>query len=520
MVKTRETLEKIEGSGRLQRAVLEVDPQAIQPPTENAPPIPASAKRPSRRVVIHRGFREKLKRNTRRQPPKPPPERDGSTNRATDGAGDNTYEADNESDCELPALQPPVTTVPAQDAGGPSSNTVEYGLILRDGKYFQVPLDSEEYGAAAGPSGNVGPDLDHPPAAIRVDEVVESMSDEERDHAQYQPLEELMSGFVTSAPITPDASDAETETETETDEPPAVEIDIRLPTYVLVAEGMNLASCRDGETANPSVCVDWASIERVFCIAEPCSAVRKHKCKHITLELEDGLGFAELPPGKIQLGNLRVLDAAAEDVSSSGQSPSPSSVLLLNRQCLRDPCYHSRFFDFQHNRTRCALPIKLFARAVSFELSVSPEPPAEVESEDHKYACRLLRSVMLDKTAQIPSEIELHTLIRILVLAHKDARHIPQKFLEQARRWVLLSRPPSSFDDDDDDDDDALLWIWLMWKLQMVEGFKTLSSVVQRQARNPISRRWQDGPGIRFGIELPDTVLSMLNPSFGLRTLG
>jgi hypothetical protein len=129
---------------------------------------------------------------------------------------------------------------------------------------------------------------------------------------------------------------------------------------------------------------------------------------------------------------------------------------------------------------------------------------------------------MLNKAAQIPSKIDLHILVRFLVLAQKYVNQRSEKPLEQARRWVsLLSQPPSSFDgDDDNNNDDALLWLWVMWKLQMVEEFKTLSAVVQRQARNPISRRWQDGPGSRFGIKLPDTILGMLNPSYNLRTLG
>ena len=486
-----------------------------------------------------------FKKKPRRKPPVNPTKPDGSTKQATGGAGDDTYEVDNESDDdrepptlepaiatilsqdaggtsdsiyevdneldddrEPPTLEPTIATVPSQDVGAPGSNTVGYGPILKDGKYFQAPLNSEEYSAAAGPSGNAGSDLDHPPAAIRVDEVVESMSEEEWDHVQYRPLEELVSGFVTSSPITPYPSDAETVT----DEPPVVAIDIRLPTYVLVTQSVRLRSCKDREAAKLNVCVDWASVERVFCIVEPCSAERKHKCKHLTLELEDGPGFAESPPCRIELDNLHFLDEGAGHVSSSGKSTSPSWVLPSNRQCpsFRGPCHHTKFFDAQHNRARCALPVKLSARAVP------PEPPTQVDSDVHKYACQLLRDVTLDEAARIPSEIELHTLVRFLDLAHKHIRGMPEKALEQARRWVSLSRPPSSFDDDDD----ALLWLWVMWKLQMVEEFKALSSVVQRQARTPISRRWQDGPGSRFGIKLPDTVLSMLNPSFVLRTLG
>lgn len=450
---------------------------------------------------------------------------------------------------------------------------MEYGLILKDGKYFQVPLDSEEYSAAAGPSGNAGVGLDHPPAAIRVDEVVESMSDEELDRAQHRPLEELMSGFVTSAPITSYPSDAETAT----DEPPAVTIDIRLPTYVFVAENVSLAACRDEEGAKLSVCVADAWVEGVFCIIEPCSAVLKGKCKHITLELEDGPGFAESPPCKIELDGVRFLDETPGDVSSSGQSTTPSSVLSSNRQCTRGPCYHTKLLDAQHNQSRCAFPIRLSARAVSSELTVPPEPPVspvspeppespavpevlaeagnferwlrnehdlditvqrqagEVppgskssrfrppgESDDDEYACQLLHEVIHDKAAQIPDEIGWNTFVQFLALAHKRGWQMPEKPFEQALRWVSLFKPPSSFDannnnnNDDDDNDgsgDALVWLWVMWKLQMVKEFRVLSSIVQRQARNPISHCWQAGPGSRFGIELPDTVLSMLNPS-------
>ena len=338
----------------------------------------------------------------------------------------------------------------------------------------------------------------------------------EWDHTQYRPLEELTSGFVTPAPLTPYASDSGAETETETGTE-TVEVDIRLPTYVLVAERMNLSLCKNGEAAKLNVCVSTASVEGVFCIVEPCSAERKKKCKHITLELEDGPGFAEPTPSKIELANLRVLDEAAGNVSSSGPSTSPSSVLRSNRQCLRDSCYHTKVFDTQINQTRCALPLKLSSRAVSSEISGPPEisvppklfvpklpgppePPAEVESGGHRYACQLLRDVMLDDTIQIPGEIELHRLVRFLALAHQDLRHMPEKLLGQARRWVSSFEPPDSFDD-------VMLWLWVMWKLQMAKEFKALSSTVQRQAQNPISRRWQDGPASSFGIEFPNTIL-------------
>ncbi|KAH6636910.1 hypothetical protein F5144DRAFT_200402 [Chaetomium tenue] len=561
MVNHGKTLEKIEENGRLRRAVLEVDPQTIQILGGNAPPIPASTKQPGNPVDFVKGFGNAIKRKLTRQPPKHPLNPNGSVNRATGGTGDDTYEADNESDddCEPPARQPTAATVPAGDPCGRGPNVVEYGLILRDGKYFQVPLDSEEYNAAAGPSGNAGLGLDHSPAAIRVDEVVESMSDKELDRAQHRPLEELMSGFVTSAPITSYPSDAETAT----DEPPAVTINIRPPTYVLVAENVSLASCRDGEGAKLSVCIADAWVEGVFCIVEPCSAELKDKCRHITLELEDGPGFAESPPCKIGLDGMRFLDEAAGNVSSSGQSAPPSSVLPSTRQCFRGPCYHTKLLDAQHNRTRCALPIRLSARAVSSELAappVTPEPPAEAgnfewwlrnadnldvavrrkarevspgskssrfgpsdESDDDEYVCELLQEVIQDEAAEIPDKIEWHTFVQFLVLAHKRGWQMPERPCVQARRWVSLFKPPSSFDadnnnnnnDDGDDDDDgsgdALAWLWVMWKLQMVKEFRVLSSIVQRQARNPISHCWQAGPGSRFGIELPDTVIRPLD---------
>lgn len=131
-----------------------------------------------------------------------------------------------------------------QELEDDNSKDMEFGLIRdqENKKIYQVPIDSEEYRSAAGPSlipdTNPDSDSDYPLASlavIRMDEFIESMSGDEWEDAKFRPMEEVME-LATSVRCTAYATDAEA---TMSVDQPSI-FSLRSQTHIFIAETKNL----------------------------------------------------------------------------------------------------------------------------------------------------------------------------------------------------------------------------------------------------------------------------------------
>lgn len=415
-------------------------------------------------------------------------------------------------------------------------NEPRYALLSVNRKLLQVPVDSATYQLAAGPlaSNNNQTCLQASPNAVRVEEVVDSLSESEWDEAKYLPMEELMD-FLTSAQNTAYGSDVEATT-SEPSSP--ITIDSHCESHIFISQTVNLALCRtNAESTVRKFCIERVSITghtQVFCAIEPCMDERNPKCKHITMEIEEGddLSSKELPC-KTQLSSLWVGDRSC-DALSDRSSRWNDSVASFNFGRGRDPARsrwpHYTLFD-QDGRTECPLPIELFASiqimtddsdVITERAPSGPEEdtgqtkqdkqegqmvhdagfPTYPDPRDNEYAFNLLRMIILYDIYRPPHKIELDVLIQFLSLMDKYREHVGDKALKQAKSWALLIQPSEELDQN------AMPWLWIMWKLCMRSEFKKLSATIQRQSRFSFSH-WQDELESKHGIKLPELILGI-----------
>ncbi|KAK4243526.1 hypothetical protein C7999DRAFT_36150 [Corynascus novoguineensis] len=554
LVNHGKTLEKLEDNSRLRRAVLEVNPEITQHTaaklrTMNETPVvasvvnapsPIAAKPSTNPIKKGAAWVVKALRKPEYWHQNAEAANGSATRQEAERGGEGSYDADEESaddnsnstgrDGPADDIEPVeqlTADLPTQGSGGVVSNAngVEYTLIQRGGIIFQVPVDSAEYASAVNPYENPGGQPDGQPAAIRVDEAIRSMTAEAWDKAKDKPLEELMD-LVSSACATAYPTDAEegtgdgTEDGTEEDEAEdgteddaedgtndsPITIDTQLPTDVFIAETVALGPCRHNAAARLRFCVRDTSLRpggQVLRVDGPCAArFRPRQCKHVTLDIvgRPARISAVSPGSKLELARLRRAGETSEDtLKDDSNLRSIQTILPSFSRCRRqERCGHTKVADAENSRAQCVLPIKLLACPANMGF------PSERGPDDDEYAFGLLRDVMSKESSEIPPQIEWATLVQFLAVPHKYAEYVDDRPLQQARCWITPFKPPSSLDGH------AFPWLWVLWKLHMIQEFKELSAVVQKHAKAPVAS-WQDGPENVFGIKLPVKVVELLD---------
>jgi len=449
---------------------------------------------------------------------------------------DNGHDADDDSGNDGEPLVQDISSTKNQETQGNIEDKPEYKIISTGGQLVQVPVDSEVYQSAA---GILDPNFSQAhappvPAALRVEEVMESLSESEQNEAKSFPIDEFLD-YLTSAQSTTYSTDMEGTTAGELNSP--ITISSHRDSHIFIAQRVNLALCRDDAVSTAlRFCLERVSVTstaQAFCVIEPCTGHRSLGCRHIVLQLEDRdvVPTGQLPCS-IQLATFRVGEtcASAPDDNSTYRADSVASFSGRCRNLTRGVCRRHTIFD-EDGRAGCALPVELFAspqittdefdagtERASSEAEVKvdgthhdPEEqpnhhdgfPPNPSSDDDISAFTLLKTIVSsDDLYEPPYQIGFDQLIRFLSLIDKYSQHLGDKPRNQAKAWAARMRPSKTVDRN------ALPWLWVMWKLRMEQEFKSLSSTIQREARVPILQ-WQTGPENKHGLQLPEAILSI-----------
>ena len=545
-------LEGLESSGRLRQAPLELDTQEDLRHDGGLPSSDALAE-----ITSTSRDRYKKKRlpgfgqwpnfgssRSRKKKPQNPLERIPSSSRESPRHAETSgpsaqqgvehvdhHDADDDSGDDEEPVSQDFANVETRETPLNIPHEPEYAIVSTNGKLVQVPIDSAMYQSAVGLLDSNNSYADHPVDSIdiRVEEVIESLTDSEWDEAKHLSIEELMD-FLTSACPTAYATDVEMTTK----EPRCpITIGPHRESHMFISKTVNPALCvsETGSTVR-KFCIERVSVtdnRQVFCVIEPCADQRSPRCRHVTMELEDGNAIAAKGlPCMVQLTSFYIGEPsgnALEDSSSRRDDSVSSFTGSRWRDLARGGCRRHTVFD-QDGRAECALPAELFGSAqimtddsdTRTERAPSESEddvdeqhndqtthdarfPTNPDSDDDESAFNLLRMILLDDTCEPPRKVEWPVLIRFLSLIDKYSRHVGEKALKQAKLWVSLFHPSTTFDKQ------AVPWLWIMWKLRMGPEFKKLSSTIQRQAQSSISH-WQDGPENKYGIKLPELMLS------------
>ncbi|KAI5460935.1 hypothetical protein BGZ63DRAFT_464929, partial [Mariannaea sp. PMI_226] len=534
MVEHRRVLEKLENGIKLSDAMLKLDITARLAPDSKLHryDIPSSKGKPVQQRN-HRTFSKRLHKGLAKifpsvgEPSIRHVDREGSVSHNANDDDDDGHDGDNEtSDNDESPDQIITNGIAREECAAMSPGKFKYDIIIENGEWIQVPVNSSEYSRAVNPFMNHDVKHNHPTnvsTAIRAIDCINSMSDEEWDEMRYRPIEDLTE-FFTSACSTAYPTDAEVMADVS-----RIEMRFQLHAHVFIPETVDLGLCKDAGSARLAFCVDHATVENdrtVLSVTEPCSTRYGRECKHITLEISGERDLVIALPDMIQITGLTCADTAE---TLQEDNPGPQSYTLMTSPLCRrrnrcHRCHHTRIEGVNHNQPRCSLPIRLCGSSGQVQQIVEdiddnterassedetmhgPDPrfPIDISPDDDAYAFNLLRLVMIEETSQLPPEIEWDNFVRFLSLAHKYRQSLGDKPLEQARHWVTIFRPSESFDKD------AVPWLWIMWKLQMGPEFKRLSSIIQQQAQSSISYL-QNQRKDELHIELPDTILEILD---------
>ncbi|KAJ4864062.1 hypothetical protein T069G_00592 [Trichoderma breve] len=404
---------------------------------------------------------------------------------------------------------------------------------------FQVPIDSPEYEQAASPPENLTLSFennirDSPPITqtiIRADEFADSLSEDEWQYLQFRPIEELMDA-ITSADCTVYPTDAETNTSI--DHASEIQLQFRPRSYVFIAETVELRFCKGKKSSTLSFCVDRISVTDTtqgFCVVQPCSVLGNAQCKHVTIDIQ-AINI-DILPFQIELVSYHCMIPGLND----GSNKQSDTILMMSKCCHSSRRRHTVVDITGHRQKKCAYKHMIWglvAEVTSAEedsdaateraLSeagnydapdVNHDPTEEDTISNSKLAVlfhhggddvvlTLLNNVMLhDVKSQIPAQVEWAVFVRFLQLSDKCSATLRDKAIKQAKTWVSNFHIPKTFDKD------AVAWLWVMWKLQMVTEFKDLTALIQRQARNPVSRCLNELED-ELRIELPTLLLDLL----------
>ncbi|OAQ71305.1 hypothetical protein VFPPC_03626 [Pochonia chlamydosporia 170] len=411
------------------------------------------------------------------------------------------HDSDDEFDCaDMQTLQD-ASGESLMEARAGDDDTTEYGFVFdkETGKTFQIPLKSAGYELALSPttnSGGIYDHISHAAATVRADEFLESLPDDQWEVVKNGPIEGAIE-MATSNCCTANITDAEMMTTHSW-----VSLELRPKSDIFIAATVSLEACRNQESEKFLFCIEriTATTEgQVFSIVVPCSVRGRLNCKHITIEVEDGPAFSQELPFRVELDSIEHVSSSSDDELDDVLS-SRNGMLALFARC-RFGCLHTVVEHEDHEQSGCAhrhrfngvprntsVPsddsgndTEVAETTVPDDQTAGVSLPFQPGPGDDQDALELLRNVIFDSELPNPTAIDLNMLFKFTSLAVKYADAVGQKPSRQARHWVQSLRPSTSFDGN------ALTWLWIMWKLQLGAEFKTLSSIIQREAKEPIS---------------------------------
>lgn len=447
------------------------------------------------------------------------------TNGLSGGEDADQHDADDGFDCADVQTPQGVSGETSMEARVGDDDTTEYGFVFdkETGKTFQIPLKSADYELALSPTANSGGIYDHisPAAAtVRADEFLESLPDDQWEVVKNGPIEEAIE-MATSNCCTANITDAEMMTTHSW-----VSLELRPKSDIFIAATVSLEACRNQESEKFLFCIEriTATTEsQVFSIVVPCSVRGRLNCKHITIEVEDGPAFSQELPFRVELDSLEHVSSSSDDELDDVLSSRNGMLALFARCRRRFGCLHTVVEHEDHEQSGCAhrhrfngvprntsVPsddsgndTEVAETTVPDDQTAGVSLPFQPGPGDDQDALELLRNVIFDGELPHPTAIDLNMLFKFTSLAVKYIDAVGQKPFRQARHWVLSLRPSTSFDGA------ALTWLWIMWKLEMGAEFKTLSSIIQREAKEPISGLLDlQGTPIRE-VKFSDELLSM-----------
>ncbi|KAK0717514.1 hypothetical protein B0T26DRAFT_751558 [Lasiosphaeria miniovina] len=249
--------------------------------------------------------------------------------------------------------------------------------------------------------------------AIRVEDVIASLSESEWDETRGMQMEELIEFLSTHATAQPTAYATDVEITTTSSTVPPIRLCTDRESYLLMAKPVDLALCS----------LEQDSTVAIFCVTEV----------HIT----DGMQL------------FSSVQSTTDDYSDAKTERAPSEA--------GSDGGHETESDQPRGEEDVANGGATF--------------PMRPDAVDDERAFELLRMMAVDEAYVLPSEVEWDVLVRFLRLVDKYGQHVGEKPLAQARLWASLIPPSKTFDEN------AILWLWVMWKLQMIEEFWELSAV-------------------------------------------
>jgi hypothetical protein len=365
------------------------------------------------------------------------------------------HDADDDSgdDDELPGECTQVAET--QEAPPDAPLKPEYAVLGVDNRLVQVHVDSEAYQSAANPQ-EPDQDISLPAAAataVRVEDIIDSLSDSEWDEAQHMPSMDAFMEFLTSAQPTAYATDVEGTASRR--QSLSITITHARESFLMIPSTVDLALCREDEGLSFSeFCVRDVRITegtQVFIVTEPCVAAN---CKHLPIQVmhEEELRTEEM---RFELTSLSFRGHGSSVMGDGDQGANIRVVALLPCKSKPDRDHHHTMFEHGGGRG-CALPadLKIFA---SVQATVDDSDGSDTETEcispkagfdryetdrdqglslgwaavqynqfptkpglgDDEEAFELLRPITLYDIYEPPGEVERPLLVRFLSLADK-----------------------------------------------------------------------------------------------------
>lgn len=288
---------------------------------------------------------------------------------------------------------------------------VELGYIFEKEtqSLFQVPVDSEEYQSATGPSSKSETGHDHSDA-IRADEFAASMTEDEWNKGQLLPVEELMELSEWDCDPNHRIDDEMTWGQQ------CRAMPLQSETSAFIAESVDLNLCKKSTSGTLRFCIQRivvATAGQTYCVTEPCATTRRNECNHVLLEVdnEDGQITDTQLPCRI---DLRLSDCVCptENEFEDDAGCHCRVVSLFDRCGRRRSCTHTVVDDAEANWARCSVQNNLRALLVDIRSEMEDSGPdtergqseSGVNSDEDVSA--LSRLVLLDQASQVPNEVE------------------------------------------------------------------------------------------------------------------
>ncbi|KAM0431397.1 hypothetical protein ACHAPT_005374 [Fusarium lateritium] len=259
-------------------------------------------------------------------------------------------------------------------------------------------------------------------------------------------------------------------------------------------------------------------------------------CQHATLRIRNINSPTEALPHKL---TFQFMDHHLTS-SSGGEADSPTSFISISfERCKGESlCSHTVLEGFPGGQDGCILPgVRLINicqalpddnewepntatetvtsetadELFSYQATQDDEPgsshaaqdddpfPSYPAQDDDQVAFMLLEAIRSrsDKPT-IPLEAPLNVLVGFLKLTDKYGLREP--YLTHGRSWTeaLLPTIPCCLNKD------ALVWLWVLWRMQVGPEFKKLSGIIQQQAKCRV-----DEDSIEHAVELPKHIVGM-----------